>query len=428
MKTEIGYYKVNDKIYSSKLSAIMAAKDTKSAVEWNFFDDVFSKVNWKVEPSLSLDELYCMRAKQIRDQYDYVIVFCSGGADSNNVIRTFLNNNIHVDEVIGLAPMSGLKNWNFDPNDVNETNTITETKFALLPLLNEIATANPRIKITVNDFFEDMINYKDDDWVYKDCGTIVTVLTSHFTDVIKFPHIDKMVQQGKRVALVYGTDKPVVKITEKGNLYIVFSDYGVNYLNMPEDRENPLIDRVLFYWTPDLPELMVKQCHVIAKALTLPELRNTRESLKSGSLDSIRSFADFLTDLEEKDQAIITKDDIITKFLNDTATKSTNEAAVKTQYQRSLTPFIYPSTYTKDLFQCYKVDAWEGFFTKDQQWLHNLHKGSRISEMVKSGIKLLYNSIPSQYLNIKGTGFFVNLKYYKFGNINDFDSRYANKD
>ena len=183
MKNEIGYYTVEKKTYSNKLNAVLAAQQTNSEIKWNFFDEVFSKVNWFDEPMMSLDELYRIRAQQIRDAYDYVIVFCSGGSDSNNVIRTFINNNIHVDEVIGIAPVSGLKNWVYDPSNLSEDNTISETKFALFPILQEVSTMSPNTKVTLNDFFENIINHTDDHWTFDSCGNVVTVLTSQFTDI-----------------------------------------------------------------------------------------------------------------------------------------------------------------------------------------------------------------------------------------------------
>ena len=429
MKTEIGHYTVNGKIYPNKFDAVMAAKDTNSTIGWNFFDDVFSKVNWSIEPSQTLDELYRIRAQQIRDTYDYVIVFCSGGADSNNVIRTFLNNNIPVDEVIGLAPMSGLRNWDFNSQNLDESNTITETKFALLPLLNEISNINPKIKITVNDFFEDITKYKDEDWTYQSCGNIVTVLTSHFTDVLKFPHIDKLINQNKRIALVYGTDKPIIRIADSGNLYFVFADSGINYLNMISDRERALVDRVLFYWSPDLPEILVKQSHVVAKTIIMPQYKHIKEYLKTRPVtESIGSFADLIKMQESKGDNPISKQDILKKFspFNKENTMPT-EFTGKSIYQRTIIPFIYPSTYSKDLFQCQKVDADAGFFTKDQQWVHDLHKNTRVSEMVISGVNALYNSIPSRYLNMNGTGFINHIKYYQFGKITDFEKVYAIK-
>ncbi len=427
MKTEIGYYKVNGKIYSSKLDAVLAAKASNSKVEWDFFDGVFSKVKWNEEPVLSLDELYRIRANQIREKYDYVIVFCSGGADSNNVIRTFMKNNIKVDEVIALAPMSGLKNWDFNQATLDEGNTISETKFALFPILEEIRNNAPDIRITINDFFEDILQYKDEEWTYKAAGNIVTVLTSHFTDVLKFAHIDKLVEQGKRIALVYGTDKPIIRIGYNGDMYLAFSDSGVNYLNMPEERCNPLVDRVLFYWTPDLPELLVKQAHVVAKAISLPEYNHVKEYLKARpSKDLTSNFADVIKARESKGLETSTKENIFKNFTPNSLSNSYRvlEFEGRSKYEREIIPFIYPTTYSKNLFQCQKVDVDAGMFTRDQQWIHKLHGGSRISEMVMSGIRSLYFSVPEEFLNVNGTGFTYSIKAYKFGNIKDFEKRF----
>jgi len=275
-KIDIGYYEVNDKKFDNKLDAVLAAEKINAPVRWNFFDDTFKKVNWLTEPEIDIDSLYKLRAEQIRNSYDYVIVFCSGGADSTNIIRTFINNNIKVDEVIAIAPMSGLNNWNFDPNNISDVNTISEIKFSLLPLLNEISKKN--IKVTIYDFFEDLIKYKDHEWTYNAAGNIVTALTSHFTNVDKIPHINKLIEQGKRIALVYGSDKPIIRISPLGEMFFLFTDGAVNYLNMPENRKYPNVDRVLFYWSADLPELLVKQAHIVAKMLHLPQYQHLHQS------------------------------------------------------------------------------------------------------------------------------------------------------
>ena len=422
MKTEIGHYKVGNKIYSSKIDAVLEAQLTNEEVTWDFFDNQLRTLNWLVEPILPLDELYRIRAQQIRDQYDYIIVFCSGGADSTNVIKTFINNNIHVDEVMALAPMSGLSNYNFDPKNISENNTISETKFALFPLLNEIASKNPSIKITINDFFEEMTNYKDEEWTYQACGNIVTVLTSHFTNVHKFKHIDELIQQGKRIGLVYGTDKPIIRITDDGDLMFVLADAGINYLNMPQDREFPNVDRVLFYWTADFPDIMIKQAHVVAKAITLTENRHIYDSLRTRpSVVAEASFQQRIDYEARNNMTPASKKDILERFLpTNTSTDRTLRFSAKTIYQRTIVPFIYPTTYNTDLFQCQKVEADAGFFTRDQSWLYTLHGKTRLSEMVLSGITGLYNTISPKFLNIYGTGFINKYQAYKFGNVKDY--------
>lgn len=425
MKNDIGYYKVNNHMFNSKYDAVMFAQQTNSDVSWHFFEETFNKVQWEIEPNISLDQLYRMRAQQIRDNYDYVIVFCSGGADSNNVIRSFINNNIHVDEVIGLAPMSGLKNWNFDSKNYSENNTVSEIKFALFPLLDEISNKSPNTKITINDYFEDITSYKDEQWTFDSCGNIVTVLTSHFTDVIKFRHISSLIEQGKRIALVYGTDKPIIRIAPNNDIYFVFADAGINYLNMPTSREHPNVDRVLFYWSPELPEMLVKQAHVTARAVHLPENKFIVESLTGTPTQRLVGNITLEQRIEyqiKNNLNVITKESVLSKYLDPNLMfKNDLEWSQKSIYQRLIVPFIYPTTYTKDLYQCQKVNADAGFFTTDQSWVHKLHKGTRVSDMVLSGIKGLHNSISPKYLNMNGTGFLNYFNVYKIGNVKDFD-------
>lgn len=420
IKKDIGFYTVNGKEYSNKFDAVLEAQKTNAEVKWNFFDEIFEKVNWHEEPPLSLDQYYRIRAEQIRNAYDYVIVFCSGGADSTNVVKTFINNDIKVDEVIGLAPMSGLNNWEFDNKNIADLNTVSETKFALFPLFDELSKYD--IKLTLYDFFEDIIKYKDEEWIFDSCGNIVTALTSHFTNVGKINHISKIIESGKKVALVYGTDKPIVKVSPTGNVVTGFADGGVNYLNMPDSRSYPNVDRVLFYWTPELPEMLVKQAHVVARAIHTPQFTEIYNSEivanQQQQLLSTLSYQDILTAKQMEDQ----KSNIFNQYtaFKNQYNKISKYTSSRSVYQRSIVPFIYPSTYSKDLFQAQKIEIFEGFFTRDQDWIHILHSGTRISEMLLSGTKVLYNSISPNYLNYKGTGFKGIVKIYKIGHTSQF--------
>jgi hypothetical protein len=93
-----GYYQVNDKIYTNKLLALYSNKNNDE-ITWNFHDDVFSQQDWTKKPAGTLQDLYKQRAQQLRDSYDYLILNFSGGADSWNILHTFLTNNIKLDEV-----------------------------------------------------------------------------------------------------------------------------------------------------------------------------------------------------------------------------------------------------------------------------------------------------------------------------------------
>lgn len=420
LKNDIGFYSVGKRHFSSKLEAVLAAQLSNEDVEWNFFDEIFEKVDWTKEPVASLDDFYKSRAQQIREQYDYVIVFCSGGADSTNVVKSFINNGIAVDEVIGIAPMSGIKNWNYDSNNVSDLNIISETKFALLPLLDELSTKH-NIKCTLYDFFEDMLNYSDEEWTFDSCGNIVTALTSHFTKVDALPHINKLIQAGKKIALVYGTDKPVVKVAPDGSIYFVLSDAGVNYLNMPDHRRYPNVDRVLFYWTPDLPEMLVKQAHIVARAVQQPGFEEIfiNDVMLTPSNASHITYQQIIDHRVANGMKFHTKEDLIKYYLSRKSSDDMLEkySSYRTIYQRAIVPYVYPSTYSKNLWQAQKIEITEGFFTRDQDWVHVLHQGSRVSQVLNAGTKMLYDSIHPRFLNYKGTGFRMINKTYKIGSI-----------
>jgi hypothetical protein len=91
-KDQFGYYTIGNLKTYSKIEAIELHTKTGTHPQWHFNDEIFSMHDWRVEPTASLEELYAIRARQIRDKYDYIVLFFSGGADSENMLRTFLRN------------------------------------------------------------------------------------------------------------------------------------------------------------------------------------------------------------------------------------------------------------------------------------------------------------------------------------------------
>jgi hypothetical protein len=411
MRTELCHYKVNEKIFPSKILAVLEAQKTLTNLEWYFFDEKLNSVNWEIEPAISLDSFYKMRAQQIRDAYDYVIVFCSGGADSTNVINTFLNNNIHVDEVVGMAPMSGLNNWDWSTADRSAANSITETKVALFPLLDEISKKSKTTKITISDYFLDFQEFKTDEWLYEmNTGGFIGPTAAVFGRLDKFPHIQDLAEQGKRIGVVFGIDKPVVRFTPFGSVNYVIADDPVNVPKQPFKKDYPNVDRVLFYYSPEMPEMMVKQAHVVARELMKPENIFLKNAVAEMSKPPTRRFKNTGPILEK-----ILLNSKLRHQIDRIETPQANAI-----YQRGIVPIIYPSTYTKELWQCNKVDTKAGFFPQDVGWFHELHTTTRMSEMMASDFTLLYSKLNSAYLNADKTGLAPNFKTFKIGKLTDF--------
>lgn len=405
-KTDLGYYTVNSVSFNTnKVAAILEAQRIGAEIEWHFHDTIFNSVNWSIEPEPTLDMMYEARARQIREKYDYVVVFCSGGADSNNVIRTFLNNNIHVDEVIAMIPEAGLNNWQWSNKDLAAENYMSETKYAQFPMLHEVSTRSPNTKITVLDFFDNLVNLESDSWIYESEGDLIGMTGSQYGRLDSLPHLVNMAEQGKRIASVWGTDKPVLMVTPVSGLYTMIADSAVYLPKYPFKTVYPNVDRVLFYWTHELPEIMVKQAHVVAREMLKPE----NKLIYKAVIDQVA---------KTRRVNPLSADEILSNIL--TVKDRADDYSPKTVYQRSIVPFIYPATHDPDLFQSKKFDQAQTFLPSYNSWIGRLHSGTRITEMMVSDFKLFYKNISPKYLNPNRTGFKMCVKHFHIGNVNDF--------
>jgi hypothetical protein len=80
--------------------------------------------------------------------------------------------------------------------------------------------------------------------------------------------------RGLRTAILFGVDKPKVCI-KNGQYHTYFVDIVANSFRGGFNRpEYDNMDYVFFYWTPDMPEIIVKQSHMIRRWFELnPQLK-----------------------------------------------------------------------------------------------------------------------------------------------------------
>ena len=119
---ERGFYQVGDRVFTNKMLALYEASKSKSEVKFNFHNEIYSNIDWTQRPNGILKNLYKQRAQQLRDEYDYITINFSGGADSWNVLNSFLSNGIKVDEVYtrwGLAERKFIPANNKDTFEYN---------------------------------------------------------------------------------------------------------------------------------------------------------------------------------------------------------------------------------------------------------------------------------------------------------------------
>ena len=97
---KLGFYVCDGVQFDSKIKACMHSMKVGQRVVWNFNNRVFKEHNWAVEPTETLDQLYDERCRELRGKYDYIMLSYSGGADSHNILASFIRQGLHIDEIV----------------------------------------------------------------------------------------------------------------------------------------------------------------------------------------------------------------------------------------------------------------------------------------------------------------------------------------
>lgn len=349
---KIGFYTVGQNKFYGKVEALIEATKTGIFPNWHFNPQVYNNIDWTIEPSVPLKELYRLRAQQLRNKYDWIRVEASGGGDSTTAILSFLQNGIHLDEVVFRYPKTGDKNVHGDPYNTKCENTLSEWDFAAKPLLNWIATHYPRVKLTMHDYAEDMLNKTyEEDWVFKSKDYF---LPSHpfKHDNVAFIDHRKQAEKGYKIAVLYGIDKPRLCIKD-GKWFLYFMDLQTNHSNsVMYEYDN--ITNEYFYWSPDFPEIVRKQAHIIKNWFMMPQ-----------------------------NQAL----QYIVKWPN-------NSIASRTTYEQMVKPIIYPD-YDPATFQTIKPT--NSFYNEMDYWFYVNFKETKSYQIWKAGLQFLVDNIDEKY-------------------------------
>lgn len=260
------YYQVGPKQFQSKILAITESTVSGRPVEFIFNDQLYSKFNWTVEPDLTLEQLYAARAWELRNKYDYLVLHFSGGADSTNILETFIKNNIFLDEIFIRGPISKI--------DKSATNNHAENNYAEIffqsyPLAEYVKNNHmPLVKITVTDTSDYTINYfkNNADWVDLDknplnCFTPGVVWRADY-DQVNTAYRD-LTESGKTVAHLIGVDKPMVYY-HNHHYHLRFLDKLLNIVvpSRGTELESPIFIEP-FYWSDSTAPMLIKQGHAV---------------------------------------------------------------------------------------------------------------------------------------------------------------------
>lgn len=254
--TKNGYYTVGEKIFYSKSLALIEATKTSRPITWDFSNAIFSTMKWDTGYCEDLRLVYRARARQLREKYDYLILSYSGGSDTWTALNSFIDEGVQVDELLVRWPFKATNGLFTASRNPESWNILSEWELNIKPDLDLITKKYPNIKITVYDWSDDI----NDELIEEDWASV----NDHLNPGVfrKFSVASEserlMIEAGKSVAIIWGVDKPQLKI-ENGNLYLYFLDKLANTRCVDGvNNRNP----ELFYWTPDMPELVHAQARV----------------------------------------------------------------------------------------------------------------------------------------------------------------------
>lgn len=255
-----GFWQVGAMKFKNKFPALVHATNTAQEVKYIYFDDIWKSVDRNLLGKKSLKELYRERAVQLRDSYDYLILYFSGGADSYNVLRTFIDNNISLDEVCVKWPMAAIRADVYKPNvqDTSARNTLSEWDYAIKPVLDWLSQYHPQIKINIVDWTDKLSPeiYTEDLWHHVNTWNDIEIpfmLAYSKTELLKLT-------QGKKVGSIYGIDKP--KLAYRDNKWFMsFVDTGTG-MGIPSQENR--YGTEYFYWSPKLPILALEQAYQLS--------------------------------------------------------------------------------------------------------------------------------------------------------------------
>jgi hypothetical protein len=260
----IFYYTNSKKIFSSKIDAIKHNKKTGERLFYYYYDHVYSKLNWSIEPPESLNFYYKEQAQRIRDLYDYVILMYSGGYDSTNILETFHFNNIKLDKIVCVGAFSQDSVSGVDENHNGEL------YHNCFPYVTELGLTSITQICDYTKHFDDFKNFSiyeyGKDWV----GNVGAWFSPHmwfWRDLERYVVPTNL--DNKKVAIIWGRDKPVL-CNENGRIGFKFTDAGSYSYGETGFQRYPNIDRINFYWDPNYPLIIQKQYHTLKKLPFLP--------------------------------------------------------------------------------------------------------------------------------------------------------------
>jgi len=237
--------------FASKFAAYDSVDGDMNQITFEV-DPRWKDVDFSIKPDTDYFELCRQRAKHIRQNYEYVRVFLSGGHDSATVLKSFIDSKSHIDEIVVIH------RYLYDPSEISNYEEYVIAG-SLLELYKD-HLQNTKITHLHGDRHSIDHAFSNPDWAVTGFGfSIVEFRAGYWTTnpFCSFPELLDPFDQDIKIADVTGLEKSsVMKIN--GEWYNTMLD-----AKMGQAAGRPGL--VPFFVDPAFPELFVLDAHLTAE-------------------------------------------------------------------------------------------------------------------------------------------------------------------
>ena len=221
---------------------------TAGAKHWqlHLFDECYSKFDWTVEPVESFDSLVTRRISNLRKKYKKIRLWYSAGRDSHAILREFINRQVPIDELIYV-------DWQFVDAVQNDRQVVVDTVSRIYKSSNQPIPVVRCFTPSVNDYllyWKTVSAGKNSGGVGSNFGLNVNSFSAILDSFGEF--------QDQDICNLFGLEKPKLKVSGS-QVFFQMADSSVQHVMSPMHHIE------WFFLNDTVPELTIKQCHMLLK-------------------------------------------------------------------------------------------------------------------------------------------------------------------
>lgn len=240
------YYQVDDHATYNTLEAWQHI--ISGAREWrlNLFETTFSALDWCAEPVASFDDLMRARIHSITQRYARTRLWYSAGRDSHCVLEAFVRARVRLDEIFSVR-------WSFVDSVRDDYKIVSE---AVRKLFDGTGLPLPKITLfTPNDRdYRIYWNLVSRNQHSGGLGSNLGYNINSFSAMLdSFPEL-----QSPDTCNLFGLEKPRLHVIGSEIFYQI-TDLSVHH------AMSPLHNIEWFFLNDRVPELVIKQCHMLLR-------------------------------------------------------------------------------------------------------------------------------------------------------------------